>query len=58
MTIVEVQKAVLTKMGVRYGHTEPEFYGYLVCRFKKIIGTNGLYDQFRKTVMCYEKMDI
>ena len=33
------------------GLSEPEFYGDLVCKFKKIKGMTDFSDQFRKNIM-------
>ena len=30
------------------GLSEPEFYGDLVCKFKKFMGRTDIFDQFRK----------
>ena len=35
------------------GLSEPEFYGDLVYKFKKLIGSNDLYFQFRKIITRY-----
>ena len=35
------------------GLSEPEFYGDLVYKFKKIRGMTDFSDQFRKIIMCY-----
>ena len=34
--------------------SEPEFYGDLVYKFKKIVGQNDLTDQFRKIIIRYK----
>ena len=31
--------------------SEPEFFGDLVCKFKKIMGRTDISDQFRKLIM-------
>ena len=33
---------------------EPEFYGHLVYKFKKILGRNDFSDQFRKIIIRYK----
>ena len=38
------------------GLSEPEFYGDLVHKFKKIIGMTDFSDQFRKIIMCYKRI--
>ena len=38
------------------GLSEPEFYGDLVYKFKKIRGMADFSDQFRKIIMCYERI--
>ena len=38
------------------GLSEPEFYGDLVYKFKKIIGITDFSDQFRKIIMCYKRI--
>ena len=35
--------------------SEPEFYGDLVYKFKKIRGMTDFSDQFRKIIMCYKR---
>ena len=34
--------------------SEPEFYGNLVYKFKKIVGRNDYSDQFRKIIIRYK----
>ena len=36
--------------------SEPEFYGDLVYKFKKIVGRNDLSDQFRKIIIRYKRI--
>ena len=36
--------------------SEPEFYGDLVYKFKKIRGMTDFFDQFRKIIMCYKRI--
>ena len=38
------------------GLSEPEFYGYLVYKFKKIVGRADFSDQFRKIIVCYKRI--
>ena len=38
------------------GLSEPEFYGDLVYKFKKIRGMTDFSDQFRKNLMCYKRI--
>ena len=38
------------------GLSEPEFYGDLVYKFKKIRGMNDFSDQFRKNIMRYKRI--
>ena len=33
---------------LKQGQLEPEFYGGLVCKFRKIVGRNDFSDQLRK----------
>ena len=35
--------------------SEPEFYGDLVYKFKKIVGRNNFSDYFRKIIICYKR---
>ena len=35
---------------------EPEFYGYLVYKFKKIRGMTDFSDQFRKIIIQYKRI--
>ena len=37
------------------GLSKPEFYGDLVYKFRKIIGTNDFPYYFKKIIVCYEK---
>ena len=43
---------------LREGHSEPEFYGDLVYKFKKLIGRNDFSFQFRKIITCYRRKGI
>ena len=38
------------------GLSEPEFYGDLVYKFKKIEGRADFSDQFRKIIICYKRI--
>ena len=38
------------------GLSEPEFYGDLVYKFKKIVGRADFSDQFRKIIVCYKRI--
>ena len=38
------------------GLSEPEFYGDLVYKFKKLIGRNDFSFQFRKIITCYRRI--
>ena len=42
-----------TKLTIRYLYHEPEFYGDLVYKFKKLIGRNDFSFQFRKIITRY-----
>ena len=37
-------------------HTDNEFYGDLVYKFKKIVGGADFSDQFRKIIVCYKQI--
>ena len=37
------------------GLSEPEFYGDLVYKFKKIMGRPYFSDQFRKIIICHKR---
>ena len=41
---------------LREGLSEPEFYGELVYKFKKLIGTNDFSFQFRKIITRYRRI--
>ena len=41
---------------LREGLSEPEFYGDLVYKFKKLIGRNDFPFQFRKIITCYGRI--
>ena len=38
------------------GLSEPEYYGELVYKFKKLIGRNDFSFQFRKIITCYRRI--
>ena len=38
------------------GLSEPEFYGDLVCKFRKIIGRNDFPSRFKKIIVRYKKI--
>ena len=38
------------------GLSEPEFYGDLVYKFKKIVGRSDFSDQFRKIIVRYKRI--
>ena len=40
---------------LRQGRSEPEFYGDLVYKFKKIVGRADFSDQFRKIIVRYKR---
>ena len=42
------------KLLLHQGLSEPEFYGDLVYKFKKIMGMTDFSDQFRKNIMRYK----
>ena len=39
------------------GLSEPEFYGDLVFKFRKLIGKNDYYYQFKKIILRHKKID-
>ena len=41
---------------LRHGLSEPDFYGDLVYKLKKIVGSNNFSAQFIKIISHYEKM--
>ena len=41
---------------LREGLSEPEFYGDLVYKFKKLIGRNDFFFQFRKIITRYRRI--
>ena len=38
------------------GLSEPEFYGDLVCGFKKIVGRADVSDQFKRIIVRYKRV--
>ena len=40
---------------LKQGPSEPEFYGYLVYEFRKIVGRNDFSDQFKKIIIRYKR---
>ena len=38
------------------GISEPEFYGDLVYRFRKIVGKSNFSEQFRRLINCYKRI--
>ena len=52
----------MSKYNVRWkthllqGLSEPEFYGYLVYKFRKIIGKNDFPYHFKKIIVPYKKI--
>ena len=38
------------------GFSEPEFYGHLVYKFRKVIGKNDFPYQFKKIIVRYKKI--
>ena len=43
---------------LRHGLSEPEFYGDLVYKFKKIVGSNNFSAQFIKMISHYKKIGL
>ena len=41
---------------LKQGRADPEFYGDLVYKFKKIVGRNDFSDQFRKIIIRYKRI--
>ena len=44
------------KTFLRHGLSEPEFYGDLVYKFKKIMGRTDFSDQFQKIIIRYKRI--
>ena len=41
---------------LKQGLSEPEFYGDLVYKFKKIVGPYDFSDKFNKILICYKRI--
>ena len=52
----QVSNQIGLKSLLHQGLSEPEFYGDLVCKFKKIRGMTDFSDQFRKIIMRYKRI--
>ena len=50
------QAAVCLKTLLQQGISEPEFYGDLVYRFRKIVGKSNFSEQFRKLINRYKRI--
>ena len=48
--------SVSLKTLLQQGISEPEFYGDLVCRFRKIVGKSNFSEQFRKLINRYKRI--
>ena len=48
--------SVSLKTLLQQGISEPEFYGDLVYRFRKIVGKSNFSEQFRKLINCYKRI--
>ena len=48
---------VVSKSLLHQGLSEPEFYGDLVYKFKKVMGRTDFPDQFRKIIICHKCTD-
>ena len=46
----------IKKYHLHHGLSEPEFYGDLVYKFKKIMGRNDFSDQFRKIIKRHKRI--
>ena len=44
------------KILLQQGMSEPEFYGDLVYRFRKIVGKSNFSEQFRKLINRYKRL--
>ena len=48
------------KVGLKFllhqGLSEPEIYGFLVYKFKEIVGRTNFYDQFRKMITLHKRI--
>ena len=47
---------VVLKSLLHQGLSEPEFYGDLVCKFKKIVGRNDFSDQFKNIIIHHKRI--
>ena len=54
--VLIIKFIVWLKMLLREGLSEPEFYGDLVYKFKKLIGSNDFTFQFRKIITRYRRI--
>ena len=50
------RKLVNKKSDLQQGISEPEFYGDLVYRFRKIVGKSNFSEQFRKLINRYKRI--
>ena len=50
--------SVSLKTLLQQGISEPEFYGDLVYRFRKIVGNSNFSEQFRKLINRYKRLAI
>ena len=48
--------SVSLKTLLQQGKSEPEFYGYLVYRFRKSVGKSNFLEQFRKLINRYKRI--
>ena len=55
--LVEKYNVSLRKL-LQQGISEPEFYGDLVYRIRKIVGKYNFSEQFRKRINRYKRVDI
>ena len=54
--VIVEKYSVSLKTLLQQGISEPEFYGDLVYRFRKIIGKSNFSEQFRKLINCYKRI--
>ena len=47
---------ICLKTLLQQGISEPVFHGYLVCRFKRIVGKPYFSDQFKKIIKRYKRL--
>ena len=52
------EKFIANNKVIHQGLSEPEFYGDLVYKFKKIRGMTDFFDKFRKIIMRYKRIGI